>query len=481
MGKLKKNEKYKIGIIVSGLIIAGYIAVIAVNYLTYSQIIKDDIKNITKLTASSIYSEIDNELVKPIFVSLTMANDSFLIDWIGKEETQNVDDLKSYLSGFEEKYGYNSVFLVSNQSYNYYHYNGIHKTIEEENLHDQWYFDFIDGGKLYELDVDVDEVTGDMTVFINCRVENAQGDLLGVVGVGLGMGEVQEIISLFEDSYDLEAFLIDKAGDIQVHSNISLIETYNVKEDESMAKFLPTVIANTSSIESFRYIENNLDGYLMSRYITDLEWYLIVKKDTSVLRKSFDAQLAEEVIIILVVLLGVVFISGRLINKHERRLSEVAKTDQLTGLYNRRGFDYKMFDMLKEAMEKDQSFSVFILDIDDFKGINDVHGHLYGDRVIEQVSRYVSKELGTGNTLARWGGDEFAGFFIGTADEAKEKLSLILEGFKTDKRFTEAKVTISMGLTRSRPIDTPDTIMARADGAMYQAKINGKNQLFQQN
>ncbi len=481
MGKSSRNEKYRIGIIISILIIIGYIAVIAVNYLSYSKIIKDDIRNITKLSASNIYSEINNELVKPIFVSLTMANDSFLIQWIGMEEEMDTEDLQRYLGGIEEKYGYSSVFLVSNKTHNYYHYNGINKRIDEENMHDQWYYDFINSGKIYDLDVDLDEVTNEMMVFINCRVESENGELLGVVGVGLSMGEVQEVIGIFEEAYGLEAFLMDKSSVVQAHTNSNLIETYNVKEDERLAKFLPEIIENTSSIESFRYKENGLDGYIMTRYIKDLEWYLVVKKDTSVLRKSFDAQLAKEFIILLIVLFGVVIISRRLIHNHELKLSEAAKTDQLTGLYNRRGFDYRMFDMLKEAMEKEQTFSVFIIDIDNFKAINDSHGHLYGDRVIEQVAKYIAKELGIRNTLARWGGDEFAGFFVGTDVDAREALDVILKGFNSDKRFTDTNITISIGLTRSRSIDTPDTIMGRADTALYTAKENGKNQLSEIN
>ena len=93
------------------------------------------------------------------------------------------------------------------------------------------------------------------------------------------------------------------------------------------------------------------------------------------------------------------------------------------------------------------------------------------------MAKYIAKELGIRNTLARWGGDEFAGFFVGSDVDAREALDVILKGFNTDKRFTGTNITISIGLTRSRSIDTPDTIMGRADAALYTAKENGKNQL----
>lgn len=100
-----KNIKYKINLLVSTIIIFGFIAIIFINYNNYSKIIKDDIKNISKLTSTNIYSDINNELTKPIFVSLTMANDSFLKDWL-LEETSMINDekhlvkLQNYLKGF---------------------------------------------------------------------------------------------------------------------------------------------------------------------------------------------------------------------------------------------------------------------------------------------------------------------------------------------------------------------------------------------
>ncbi len=170
-------------------------ASVVINTLTYNGIIKEDIKNISKLSSTNIYSEINNELIKPIFVSLTMANDSFLKKWLVDEQEGKAseEDLLTYLNGFYEKYGYNSVFLVSEGTKDYYHYQGLHKTVSDTDNHDQWYFEFVDQDIAYSLDVDNDEAAGnELTVFVNCRIENDQGDLLGVAGVGLRMNQVQK-------------------------------------------------------------------------------------------------------------------------------------------------------------------------------------------------------------------------------------------------------------------------------------------------
>ncbi|MGB4439304.1 MAG: cache domain-containing protein, partial [Sedimentibacter sp.] len=209
-----KNFKYKINLLVSAIIILGFIAIIFINYNNYSKIIKDDIKNISKLTSTNIYSDINSELTKPIFVSLTMANDSFLKDWLLEEKTMIDDEahllkLQNYLKGFEVKYGYNSVFLVSDKTKKYYHYAGILKTIDEKNAHDQWYFNFINDNETNVLDVDNDEAANNtLTVFVNCRIQDENNVLMGVTGVGLEMNQIQTMLMSFEEDYGLEAFLI---------------------------------------------------------------------------------------------------------------------------------------------------------------------------------------------------------------------------------------------------------------------------------
>jgi diguanylate cyclase (GGDEF)-like protein len=351
------------------------------------------------------------------------------------------------------------------------------KKVSETNAHDQWYFEFLESGKVYDLDVDIDEVTNEMTVFINCRIVDESDEELAVVGVGLSMNQVQKLLNTFEVAYDLEAFIMDEEGLVQVHTNDELIETYQVDQDPIIHTVMPKIKANKSSLETFRYRENDIDGYLITRYIEDLEWYLVVKKDTSVLQKSFDEQLAEEFMILAIVILGVVITSTRLIKRHEAKLVAAAKTDQLTGLLNRRGFDYIIFDCIKETSHKEQSLCVFIFDIDNFKSINDTYGHLFGDKVIEQVAMFVKKAIGSENVLARWGGDEFAGYIKGDYSEAKRVLKSLHDSFSTNKNFTSHHITISLGITLSRIIDTPDTIMARADKALYQAKQEGKNRI----
>jgi len=479
-----KNEKYRINILISLIILVGFISTILINYHNYSKVIKDDIRNITKLTSTNIYSEINNELIKPVFVSLTMANDSFLKDWLLEEEKMidnqsHLKKLQNYLKGIEVKYGYNSVFLVSEQTKNYYHYKGIQKVINEKDTHDQWYYNFIDGHETYTLDVDVDQASNNtLTVFVNCRIQDPNNHLMGVTGVGLEMHQIQALLSTFEEDYDLEAFLIDSNGLVQVHTTDKMIENYNIFDDTSIKPLKEDILNNKMTLESFRYNEDGIDGYLITKYIKDLDWYLVVKKDTSVLKSIFMEQLTEELFILLIVIGFIVFTINRLIKKHHIQITKMAYTDPLTGLPNRRGFDEALNSVFEKFKIDDLNYTMLVFDIDNFKPINDTYGHIFGDRVICLISDYANEVIGKRGMLARWGGDEFAGILYSTLEEGKEIAADIMNKITNAPEFNKYNITISLGLTHMENLDTPNSLMVRADKALYQAKSKGKHQIY---
>lgn len=477
---MTNRKKIQVSLLISFVILFGFMAVAVINYRSYSEIIKDDILNISKLTATNIYSDINNEIIKPIYVSLTMANDSFLKNWL-KEETNGkntnayIKKLQDYLQGIKTKYDYNSVFLVSEKTKNYYHYQGIHKQVSKEDEHDQWYYNFLDKNEIYELDVDNDEAgQHKLTVFINCRILDEDGTVLGVTGVGLEMNQLQKLLEAFEDNFQLEAFLINSEGVVQVHTDESLIENYNVFKNNSLINNKDGIIENKYTLETYSYEDDFIDGYLISRYIDELDWYLLIKKDTTVLVKSFKKQLIGDLIIFLLVILSLLFIVSKIINKYQNNLMDVAKRDQLTNLLNRRGFN-DCLDSIINTNKRDESIYAYVFDIDNFKKVNDLHGHLFGDKVIKLISDISANTLGGKGVVCRWGGDEFAGFIYGEKGETINKMELFLEKIRTEPEFIDFNITVSIGITNIHKLDTSETLIYRADQCLYKAKSLGKN------
>ncbi len=160
----------------------------------------------------------------------------------------------------------------------------------------------------------------------------------------------------------------------------------------------------------------------------------------------------------------------------ERKLEELATTDLLTGLYNRRKFEESLLKEIEEAKRYSKTFSIILLDIDHFKEINDTYGHQVGDYILQTIAKLIRRILRRTDSVARWGGEEFVIILpngkIQGAFQLAERLRKTVEEtkFPIDKRCT-----ISLGVTEYQVGDTPHSILKRADLALYAAKQNGRN------
>jgi len=161
---------------------------------------------------------------------------------------------------------------------------------------------------------------------------------------------------------------------------------------------------------------------------------------------------------------------------------EMAVTDSLTGLHNRR---YALHELDRMMAQQDESVTVMMLDIDHFKQINDRYGHLAGDRVLSMVARRLRGELRSGDLLARIGGEEFLVALTGNSNRAAldcaERLRNAIGGapFRIADDRPPLPVTMSVGVafSLSDSGETAQSLINRADGALYGAKADGRNQV----
>ncbi|RUO34275.1 GGDEF domain-containing protein [Aliidiomarina sanyensis] len=168
----------------------------------------------------------------------------------------------------------------------------------------------------------------------------------------------------------------------------------------------------------------------------------------------------------------------------ELELIRLATTDTLTQAMNRRHFFEKAQKSLEEAIEKREPISFILIDIDNFKDINDTYGHQMGDRVLRDFSKVMRGCLRGIDSLGRVGGEEFAAVFprcnAENAMYIANRLQYEIRKLAFVKGIDSFHVTVSQGLTQRRDDDTHiDHLFSRADKAMYAAKEKGKNQIVQ--
>ena len=167
------------------------------------------------------------------------------------------------------------------------------------------------------------------------------------------------------------------------------------------------------------------------------------------------------------------------LEESNRKLAHLAQIDRLTGLFNRGETELTLKKMLEQAHQFNESLSVLMMDVDDFKTINDSYGHAVGDETLKLIASVLHKNTRRGTDVpGRWGGDEFFVIFSGIAsDKAQEIAERIAHLIESKSVLPDgSRVTVSIGVVTAASDDTPDTLFKRADAALYDAKlIRGKN------
>ncbi len=631
---VKKHTLLRTNGILLILFMIGFLTIYIINYYSNGTTLQKDIEHVATLTSEGIYYQIDSLFTEPVNVSLTMANDTLLKTFL-TGELSHLDDasylgqLQDFLNAYKEKYDYHSVFLVSTQTNRYYHFNGIDRVLTPENPENEWYYAFLDAAEEYSLNVDNDEANDDvMTVFVNCKIMGADGQVLGVVGVGQQVSHLQALLSSYDDRFDTHSLLIDGSGTIQLSLVATGYEHINLFDDPDYMDCREQIGLNTEGMHTFW---NDREGgganFVVSQYIPVLKWHLVVENNTAEIERQFRWQLGLGLLVSAVVILLMLWVVNRLIlryNEHivrltvsqeleyqqllhkateglyenvfemdithncaggegtrrffeslglspdvpyeealkaiaqkqikdefvqgylemfsvenvmrayhnglselyydmmitnngtdyywlrvrarifywasdksvrmityrqnidhekrrEAQMQKMAESDPLTGLYNKTSTERLINEVLEQSAGKDCVHAFLMVDIDEFKQVNDTYGHAMGDVVIREVATVLKSRFRMSDIRGRIGGDEFAVFLrnIPGVDWLHKHARLLQEALEKDIRVEgqTCAVSVSIGMALY-PVAGEDfqTLYRKADSALYLSKKNGKSQ-----
>jgi diguanylate cyclase (GGDEF)-like protein len=161
-----------------------------------------------------------------------------------------------------------------------------------------------------------------------------------------------------------------------------------------------------------------------------------------------------------------------------RKLERASQKDLLTGLYNRTMIDSKFCAELDRSKRYSRPFSVIMFDVDHFKEVNDKLGHLEGDRVLGEIACALRETVRNSDICGRWGGEEF---LVLCTETAAEEAAVLAERIRNSVRSlpvrNKRQITVSLGVAQANESDTPDTLLLRADNALYMAKNSDRDKV----
>ncbi len=470
----------RLTIVIGVVLVVGFLAANTISFFSSRDQLRDAVLNTElPLISDNIYSVIQADLLRPIFVASLMANDTFLQDWIINGE-ENVDRITRYLKTFRDKYDVFTSFLISEPTRNYYHFSGLARVVTDPQK-DEWYFRVRAMQKPYEINVDTNEQQENaLTVFINHRVLDHDGKFIGVTGVGLNFDTVAETISRYEKEFGRGLYFADKLGRIKIRSKAAAVR----EDDITSAPGIGSVAKRILSAEqgTFTYERGGETYFLSSRFIPELEWYIIVEQRESDRAQAIRQSLLTSTVIGLLITAVIIGIVAGAVRLFERRLEYLATVDKLTGIGNRRVFDLYLDQAIRSMVREKSPFSIIIFDIDHFKRVNDTLGHIAGDAVIRDIARTIEDHIRESDVLCRWGGEEFSVLAFkcehGEALRLAEKVRAAVEVHTFPDLPGNVTVTISGGVAEAHAGVTHDTILGRADQALYRAKAEGRNRVL---
>lgn len=479
---------YGLLIWVTVIIIGGFVLTAGVAYFASRDAIQQGISEQTlPITGDNVYSEIQKDILRPIFVSSQMAQDTFVRDWLinGEEEPAQIT---KYLKEIKQKNNAITAFLVSNATGQYYHFSGVLKTVSPNEPRDQWFYRVKNLKVPYETNVDPDMANHDsITIFINHRVVDYNGRFLGVTGVGLTLDTMKHLIDSYQKRFDRNIYFVDGKGNVVLAGSTVKKAIGNLSTNAGIRDIAPKILANKKS-ESLHleYSINNDSVLVNARYIPELGWHLLVEQEVSGNIKPLQDMFLINLAISAAVTLIVIILLLVIVRRYQRRIEKSAATDQLTKLLNRQAFDFVFQQALLDSERTRQPLCVAIVDIDHFKKINDKNGHLVGDHVLREIAAIAKRSLRESDIICRWGGEEF---LILLKNCSLEKATSIAESLRTtiaandfsrttDLAKKRLSVTVSMGVAQCKDDDTGDSVFERADVALYQAKENGRNSVY---
>ena len=463
------------------ILVGGFLTTSAAGFLASRDAIEHSIsEQALPLTGDLIPAGLQKDILYPVFISSMMAQDPSVREWLADGE-KHEELILGYLNDIKGKYGTVASFMGSDASRKLYHTFGPPDELIEGRALDNWFFRIkaMHNAK-YETNVDIDtQYSGQPTLFINHRVLDRGGKFLGVAGVAITLDTMNQVLARYQQRYGRDIYFVSDEGKVVLSGAPLKDEERTLSTRSGMKDIAPAILNRSIAPTSLAYRNGKSDVLVNSRYLPELNWYLVVEQNVSGNIKPLTRIFAINFAISFLVMLAVLAVTLFTVVRFQRHLQKIATTDALTGLLNRQALAVLFRQTTLVSKRSGRPLSAILFDIDHFKAVNDAYGHTVGDSVIRQVAELTLDVVRESDVVTRWGGEEYLVLLgdcnlkqaIAIAENLRRRVAEHDFGLPSDR----AVVTISLGVAQYHDRESEASFFARADEALYGAKNGGRN------
>ncbi|HEY0061631.1 MAG TPA: diguanylate cyclase [Telluria sp.] len=463
------------------ILVGGFLTTTVAAYMASRDAIEHSIsEQALPLTGDLIYSGLQKDILYPVFVASLMAQDPKVRDWLAAPDKHEAAML-AYLGEIKGQYGTVASFMASDASSKLYHTYGPPDELIDGRALDKWFFRLKAQARArYETNVDIDtEASGQPTLFINHRVVDAGGRFLGATGVEITLATLNQVLARYQQRYGRNIYFVNGDGKVVLSGSTLNGDEKLLARRAGMKDIAPAILNRSTEPTSLAYRNGKSDVMVNSRYVPEVNWYLVVEQNVSgniqPLTRIFAINFGISFGVTLLVLIVTLFT----VNRFQRRLQKLATTDVLTGLLNRQALALLFNQSALLSKRSGRPLSAILFDIDHFKSVNDNFGHMAGDSVIRQVASIALDAVRASDVVTRWGGEEYMVLLgdcnlsqaMAIAESLRQRVAEHDFGLRSDN----APVTISLGVAQYHDDETQAAFFARVDDALYVAKNRGRN------
>ena len=366
------------------ILIAGFVTSSVVSYQVSKGSLREAlIGNELPLTSDNIYSEIQSDLLRPVFVASMMADDTFVRDWLLDGEN-DPGRMTRFLNEVRKQHGMFTTFLVSDKTRRYYHFTGISQILAEDDPKDAWYFRVRKMADEHEINVDRNaEQENALTIFINHKVFDYDGNYLATTGVGIAFDALAKVVERYKENFSRHVYFVDKTGKIMARSDGGSISEDNIRIAEGTSGIADKLLAADHSF--FEYERNNETMLASARHIPELNWWVIIEQEEASalvgIRQSLITNFFVGLVAISLTLVIVLYAVNRFYARLEQKAIEMAGLAEHEANLNKQ--------LKYESEVKDKFFSIISHDL-----ISPFSSLLLGTQMMSDgADRYSKAEL----------------------------------------------------------------------------------------